>query len=187
MTVADTYVHEDYPGDEDREFWAQVSGPVAHTLEFEERDLGVAVHFWSESAGLDAPEWESRAVLEVTYRDLDRMIDRLTRLRERHRLRTRCDFCGSPHRAWVFEVPTGLLPDPGRERRDAVGRLDDGLLNACARCAGHVERKNARALARRAVRARARKDRRELSAHYAEQYAVLLNRPLHKHRAPEPA
>jgi hypothetical protein len=131
--------------------------------------------------------------MEITYRDARLMIARLTRLCERHELSAVCDFCGSPDRKWIFVMPPGVLPELDRERREASGRLDDGLWNACEQCAAYVEQKNIPALvnvvlgALRASghpRTRSRSDRAELAERYAEQYAVLLDRPAEKHSAP---
>jgi hypothetical protein len=115
------------------------------------------------------------------------MIERLTRLCEKHERRTACDFCGSPDRHSVFRTPPGVLLRPAGETSPLTAHLDDGRWNACAECAAYVAQKNVPALVNRVVgalrasdhpRAQSRKDRAELSSSYAETYAALLAHPL---------
>lgn len=79
MEISSTYVREETPTGEDREFWVETVGPVRHTLEFQEDGDAIGVCLCSEVTEA-APEWESRSVLKVTLADARRMIECLERL-----------------------------------------------------------------------------------------------------------
>ena len=183
--ITGTYVFEENPGDENREFWARQEGPIRHTLEF--RDIGdaVTVALWSEVTDLDAAEWESRVELAITYRDAVRMRDRLAWICQRHADHRRCDFCFSTDPQWVFTVPRDAL------RSDAAlqGLYGDGRWNACWDCEPHVESGNVPALVGRLIAAlresahpdaRSESGRAEIASTYSDRYERLLALPLDK-------
>ncbi|MFD5321127.1 hypothetical protein [Streptomyces sp. NPDC127098] len=84
--TTDSYVFEESPDGEDREFWAQTAGSICHTLEIRDTGEAVSLDLWSEAIDLDAPEWSGRVEMHITYSDVRKMIARLTRICERHEL-----------------------------------------------------------------------------------------------------
>ncbi|KAB8166442.1 hypothetical protein FH609_002545 [Streptomyces sp. 3MP-14] len=183
--ITDTYVHEENPGEEEREYWARQDGPIRHTLEF--RDIGdaITIALWSEVTDLDAAEWDSRVELAITHRDAAKMRDRLARICQLHADHHRCDFCFSPDPQWVFSVPRDALSSDASLR----GLCGDGRWNACWDCEPHVESRDVPALVSRFITTLRESahpgasDERvlaEVSQRYANRYERLLALPLDK-------
>ncbi|WP_049577370.1 hypothetical protein [Streptomyces sp. SBT349] len=147
--ITDTYVLEEYPDDEDREFWARQDGPIRHTLEFQEIGDAVTIALWSEVTALDAAAWESRVELAISYQDVARMRDRLARICQHHKEHRRCDFCFATDPQWVFVVPRDVLSSDSA----LSGLSGDGRWNACQDCEPHVSGRNVPALVSRFIAA----------------------------------